>query len=200
MSVLGIRGATCSVAAVAVLAACAIGTPFVRPPDDSVRLGETTRAQIVERFGPPDDEVRRRVDGHALTVISYTYSNNAEPTRVPNTLCVRSIEFTLSGDVVVGEGFASACASDHTDFDERKAADIVKDKTRCDEVIAMLGRPAARAIYPIAREKGELFLAYRFLYPKRPLLQLNIYQKVLGIGCGADGVVRETEFMESGTP
>lgn len=137
-----------------------------------------------------------RINGQSLRVISYTYSSGAEAPKVPNTLCVRSIEFTLAGDIVVGEGFASACASDHTDFDDHRAREIVVEKTRCDEVIAMLGRPAARAVYPIAREKGDLFLAYRFAYPKRPLLQLNIYQKVLAIGCSADGLVREVEFME----
>jgi hypothetical protein len=200
MRVRGVRGAVCLVAAVAAVAACAIGTAFVRPAEDFVRLGETTRAQVIERFGKPDDEQHRRRDEHTLTVISYTYSNNAEATKVPNTLCVRMIEFTLSGDVVVGESFASACASDHTDFDEHKARDIVKDKTRCDEVVAVLGRPAGRAVYPVAREKGEMYLAYHFLYAKRPLLQLNLYQKVLGIGCSADRVVRETEFMERGTP
>jgi len=200
MTCIGICGRISSIAATAALTACAVGTAFVRPPEGYVHLGETTRAQIVERFGKPDEDEPRRINDQSLRVISYTYSSNAEAPKVPNTLCVRTIEFTLSGDIVVEEGFASACASDHTDFNDHRAREIVVDKTRCDQVIAMLGRPASRAVYPIAREKGELFMAYRFMYPKRPLLQLNIYQKVLAIRCGADGLVLEMEFMESGEP
>jgi hypothetical protein len=190
--------ASVALSAALLLVACAIGTAFVRPPEDSIRLGETTRAQIVERFGKPDEEQHLRKNGQTLANLSYTFSSGAEATRLANSLCVRSIEFSLSGDVVVEESFVSSCAADHTDFDEGKVADIVKGKTRCDEVIAMLGRPAARAIYPIASDKGEVFLGYRFMAPKRPLLQFNIYRKALAVVCGPDGIVRETEFVEVG--
>lgn len=179
---------------------CAIGTAFVRPPEDFVKLGETTRAQIVERFGKPDDEDSKRRNGHHFKVISYTFSSNAEAPKVPNTLCVRTIEFTLADDIVVGEGFVSSCAFDHTDFDEHKRGWIFKGETTCEDVIALFGRPAQRAIYPIATEKANLLIAYRFMYVKRPLLALNIYHKALGFECDADGVVRDTAYAESGEP
>jgi hypothetical protein len=104
----------------------------------------------------------------------------------------------LVDDVVYAEGFISACAADHTDFDERKAADIVKGRTRCDEVPQLLGRPSFRAIHPVAKVKGEYVVGYQFKYPKRPLLQLNFYEKDLEVVCDANGVVREVMSSEAG--
>jgi hypothetical protein len=182
----------------ALLAACAIGTQFVRPPEDFVRLGQTTRAQVEARLGKPDDEKNFRQDGLQARGIQYTYSNDAETAKMPNSLCIRSLTYVLVDDVVYAEGFISACAVDHTDFDERKAAEIVKGRTRCDDVPQLLGRPSLRAIYPVAKVKGESVLGYQFKYPKRPLLQLNFYEKDLEIVCDANCVVREVALSEAG--
>jgi hypothetical protein len=195
-------GSMCSLAAICLvigaLTACATGTQFIRPTEDFARLGETTRAQVEARLGKPDAEENYRQNGLLAKFIQYTYSNDAETTRIPNTLCVRSIEFVLVDDVVFAELFVSACASDHTDFDERRASEIVKGETRCDEVPSLLGRPAYRAIYPIAKERGAMELGYNFQYVKRPLLQLNMYVKTLSIVCDANGIVREVSLSETG--
>jgi hypothetical protein len=180
------------------LAACAVGTQFMRPPEGVVRLGETTRAQLEARLGAPDREQRYRQDTLQARLVDYTYSNDSETAKMANSLCIRSLSFVLVEDVVFAELFTSSCASDHTDFDDRRAGDIVKGTTRCDDVIAMLGRPAYRAIHPVAKEKGNIDIGYRFLYPKRPLLQLNMYEKALGIVCDADGVVKEVSLTEAG--
>lgn len=186
----------CSTVA-AFLTACAVGTPFNRPPEDFVRLGETTRAQIEQRFGKPDEEKSFRQDDVAGQFIQYTYANDAEPPKMPNTLCIRSLSFALVDGVVFAEYFVSDCASDHTDFDERKATTIIKGQTRCSEVVAILGRPSYRAIYPLTTEKGHMQIGYSFQYVKRPLLQLNMYEKSLQVVCDTNGVVREVTFSES---
>jgi hypothetical protein len=180
------------------LAACAVGTQFTRPPEGFVRLGEATRAGVEARLGRPDREQSYRQDGLQARFVDYTYSNDTETPKMANSLCIRSLTFVLVDDVVFAEGFASSCASDHTDFDQRRVSDIVKGTMRCDDVIAMLGRPAYRAIHPVAKEKGGTDIGYRFLYPKRPLLQFSMYEKVLGIVCDAGGVVQEVSFTESG--
>ena len=184
--------------AAVVLTACAVGTPFNRPSEDFVRLGETTRAQIEQRFGRPNDEKTFRQDDVAGQLIQYTYSHDAEPPKMPNSLCIRSLTFALVNEVVFAEHFVSACASDHTDFDERKVSTIVRGQTRCGEVVSILGRPSYRAIYPLTTGKGDLQIAYTFQYMKRPLLQLNMYEKSLQVFCDANGVVRELSFSESG--
>jgi outer membrane protein assembly factor BamE (lipoprotein component of BamABCDE complex) len=180
------------------LTACAVGSQFTRPPEDFVRLGYTTRAQVEARLGTPGDVQNFRQDGLQIRAIQYTYANDAETAKMPNSLCIRSLTYMLIDDVVYGEGFLSACAADHTDFDERKAADIVKGRTRCDEVPQLLGRPSFRAIYPVTKVSGEYVIGYQFTYVKRPLLQLNMYQKDLEVLCDVNGVVREVASSEAG--
>jgi outer membrane protein assembly factor BamE (lipoprotein component of BamABCDE complex) len=188
-----------SVLAATALSAGAAGTEFVRPPADAVRLGETTRSQIVERFGKPRLERQFRKNGALLRSAEYFFASEAEAPKVPGTRCLRWMIFYLADDTVVGDGFVSACASDHTDFDERKADYIVKGKTRCDDVTAMLGRPAMRGIFPAGVKQGELNLGYVFRYEAGTGRQAKSYLKDLEIVCDPQGVVREVTFDETGS-
>jgi len=194
------RSLVFSVAAASVLVSCSVGTQFVRPPADFVRLGETTRAQIVERYGKPQDERQISSNGRQVATVGYFFASQSEAAKVPGTLCVRTLMFTLSDDVVVGEGFRSSCLSDHTDFDERRVGEIVKGKTRCDEVVAMLGRPAAREIYPSLEKKGDMGIYYFFEYVAQPGRDKpKEFTKELLVTCDPEGVVSDTSFAESGT-
>ncbi len=198
MKVSGPTGFFLSAAAAAFLSACAFGTQFTRPAEDFIRLGETTRAQLQDRLGKPEEEKNFRQDGLPLKGIRYVYSNEAEAAKVPNTLCIRSLSFVLVDDIVIAEAFVSSCASDHTDFDEAKRSEIVKGTTRCDEVPSILGRPNWRGIYPLVKEKGETYLGYQFQYVKKPVLQFKTYEKELEIVCDSKGIVREVSFGEAG--
>lgn len=200
MRIRDLRGLLPWLVGAGVLAACTIGTEFVRPSPDFVRLGETTFAQIVERFGKPQGEDQIREDGRTVRRIAYFFGSEMEAPKVPGTVCLRILIFGISEDIVVGEGFTSTCASDHTDFDARKSAEIIKDKTRCDEVTAMLGRPNVREIYPAIDRKGHLSIGYSFSYMTRPGQKIKSYDKSLAILCDSDGVVRETAFTESTVP
>lgn len=180
------------------LGGCATGTAFTRPPEGFSRLGETTRTQVETLLGKPDSVETVRRDGLVAQRVGYTFSDGAEPAKVPNTLCIRSITFALVGDIVFAEQFVSACLSDHTDFDERKADRLIKGQTRCDEVPAILGRPSYRAIYPLTKEEGEVEIGYAFQFFRRPLLQFDLYRKELLILCDAARLVREVTFSEAG--
>jgi hypothetical protein len=200
MKASSISGSMLPGVAAALLTACAttFGTQFARPPADFVHLGETTQAQIVERLGKPEGESQARSDGQQLRIIHYYFGSETERPKDFGTVCVRTLIFVLSGEIVVGEGFKSSCAADHTDFDERKAADIVKGKTRCDEVIAMMGRPNTLGIYPTVEKKGDLSIGYVFSAERRGAPAMS-YSKQLSLHCDADGIVREVSFEESGS-
>jgi hypothetical protein len=196
-----ISGSILPVAAAALLTACAttFGTQFARPPADFVHLGETTQAQIVERLGKPQREEQHRSDGQLLRSIYYYFGSETEPPKDSDTVCFRRLIFVLSDDIVIHEAFTSTCAADHTDFDERKAGDIVKGKTRCDEVIAMMGRPNTRAIYPSADKKGELSIGYAYRDIGRLWGPRKNYSKELKFLCDSEGMVRDMSFQEFGS-
>jgi hypothetical protein len=192
-------GFVLSVVAAVALSAGAADQALVRPAEDAVRLGETTRAQVVERFGKPKLERQFRKNGALLRSLEYFSASEAEAPKVPGTGCMRWMIFFVSDVVVVGDGFVSACASDHTDFDEGRARDIVKGRTRCDEVIAMLGRPAMRGIHPAGVKQGELNVGYLFRYEAGAGRQARSYLKDLEIICDPQGVVRDVMFDEVGS-
>ena len=187
------------------LAACetpTIGTSFSRPPPDFVRLGETTRAQIVAEYGKPAEERQVRADGHLLSIISYYHGNREEAPRIPGSVCVRTLQFAVSADIVVAEAFSSNCEADHTDFDDSRVASIVKGTSRCDTVIAALGRPTSRSIYPANANKDELSIGYSFeAMGPGPSFAPTVsyrYRKQLEVICSQDGIVRDVSFFESG--
>lgn len=174
------------------------GDPVVRPAPDAIELGKTTYAQVVERLGKPSDETRSRKDDHALRAIDYTHANDAEAAKVPHTAGIRQLVFVFADDVVGAEIFVSSFASDSTDFDDRRAGEIVKGATRCDDVVSMLGRPSMRAIYPVADKQDETAIGYEVKYVKRPILQFKMFAKSLVVTCDAAGIVTQSTDTESG--
>lgn len=189
------------VAAAAILAACAttIGTQFARPPEDFVRLGQTTEKQVLDRFGKPQAEERSRSDGQLLRGMSYYFGSETEPAKDPGTVCFRKLMFVLADDIVIRETFQSSCTSDHTDFDERKASGIVKGKSRCDEVIAVMGPPNSRAILTTGARKGQRGFGYLYTNFARSKDPAKPYSKSLRFFCDPNGLVSEISFTEEGS-
>lgn len=198
-------GALLPVALLAALTGCAsttIGTSFVRPPQDAVRLGETTEAQIVQRLGKPQDQTELRSDGQLLRVVTYFFGSREETAHPADAICMRALVYRFSGATVVSEAFVSSCASDHTDFDERGADAVVIGSTRCADVVALLGRPHARSIHPAVRAPGEELIGYVFESvgpgPSYAPTITREYSKKLEFTCDARGIVRDKSFVEEG--
>lgn len=194
------QGWKCTVALAAALlvGACAVGTPFVRPAADDIQLGKTTYDELVARLGNPEGETRTRMNERVMRSISYTYIGEAESPKAANSMGGRELSYLILDNVVVAESFMSSYASDHTDFDERRYQDIVKGKTRCEEVVAMYGRPCIRAIYPVSDKPGDTIIGYTFRYMKRPLLQFKMFKKTLAVVCDSQGVASDVAYSESG--
>jgi hypothetical protein len=198
MRVLARKSDVLLLAATLMLTACATGTPFTRPPADAIQLGKTTVDQVIERLGKPGRDEMVRSDKGQFRTIVYTRSDDTEATQVPRTLGIRQLAFVLSDDVVISERFDSSFASDSTDFDDRKVGQVVEGKTRCDDVVEMFGRPAARAIYPAVKKEGETYIGYMFRYIKRPVHQFKMFGKGLSVLCDQAGIVKEMSYSESG--
>jgi len=193
-----IGSCTTIVVAALLLHACAVGTPFVRPAPGEIQLGKTTYNDLVARLGKPDSEKPLRMNEQMTRLINYSYIGETESAKAANSMGGRELSYLIFENIVVAEHFMSSFASDHTDFDESKYRDIVKGKTRCEEVVATFGRPCIRAVYPVADKPGETAIGYSFRYMKRPLLQFKMFEKSLIVGCDANGVVMAVSYTESG--
>jgi hypothetical protein len=193
------------VVAAACLAGCetpTLGTTFVRPPSDFVQLGVTTEPQVIARLGKPQEQREFRSDGQLLRQTMYYFGDREAPAHPAHAVCIRVLAYTYSGAAVVGETFASSCAADHTDFDERKADGLVTGSATCADVISVMGRPHARAIHPAVRAPGGQTIGYQFEAmgpgPSYAPTVIRQYSKKLEFTCDAAGVVRDKSFVEEG--
>ena len=176
---------------------CTAGRNFTRPSDDSIALGKTTRAEIVERFGKPTQESTLLKNGQTLKSGIYSYARGAIAggAHASGITPGRAIGFWYAGDIVVGYDFLSSFEEDHTDFDDSKVAVIKEGKTSREEVLTLLGPPQGRQIFPLVDNQEDAGLVYLYTQFKAPA---TIYRKVLTVAIAPDGVVRKVTYTQSG--
>ena len=178
------------------LAGCSatLSRNFVRPSSEEFVLGKTRYSEIIAKHGTPSDEHMVRGTNPQLRNVSYTYIPADEGAVTPGIRPVRSMAFFFYGDVLVADSFYSTLKSDHTDFDETKISKIHKGKTKLNEVVALLGRPAQRTIDPLQRNKDkQKSIGYHFSTVTDSIF-LKITHKQLTIDFNADDLVTDVQF------
>ena len=193
------KGLACAAAAL-LLAACAGG--FVRPDEASLRIGETTPAQVVERLGPPTTQQKFERNGQPVTLLAYIYTTEAEKNHGDRgVIASRTLYLFFHDERLVGHEFRSTVASDHTDFDLRKAREIVKGETTREGVTRLLGRPSGTLRFPMINANlGEAFV-YGYSQERRvPFGKPIAFSKTLIVTFDPRGAVSGTFYDTSGTP
>ena len=180
-----------------ILSGCAgtavtIGRDFVRPTQETLKLGETTYSQVVQLFGEPQRpyrDVPRLVDGKPILNIMYTYGSiNGEPLE-PGILPQRIMHLSFLNDILVSQMFTSSFKSDHLNFDYSKINAIVKGKTTRSEVIQLMGKPSGFYIPPIVTaSKGVGYLYTTTRIGEKPV---KVYTKSLEISFNENDVVSD---------
>jgi len=152
----------------AVLAGCSIaGRNFARPPFENFELGKTMRTEIVQSIGATPRVFTVEKNGKSMMVYEYTFSAAVIIPVEGFTAVGRIASFWFSDDILVGYGYESSYPGDSTDFDESKAALLVKGKSTRQEVEMLLGKPSGLAIYPLVDgRKDTLLLYYHIGTPK----------------------------------
>jgi hypothetical protein len=141
------------------LAACA-GRNFVKPDPDSLKNGQTTYAEIIDRFGPPLRESTTQKNEKTIKTISYAYASFGMKAHTATTTAVRAVGFHFYNEVLVGYEFLSAVEEDNSDFDETLVPQITRGKTTRAEVIRLMGRPVGRQIAPLVKDDAREALLY----------------------------------------
>ena len=109
-------------------AAC-VGRDFVRPPADSLRLGQTTWPQVQQRYGKPFKQSVYTLDGMDIVTQIYAYgslSARGHRAKIDGDGAARKLEFKFHNNILVGYVYSSSWSDDHTDFDETKSAGIIR--------------------------------------------------------------------------
>lgn len=189
---------TTALAAVTLLTGCA-GTNFVRPEAGSLVLGQSKRADVVQRLGAPFQTGELTKNDKQLKIAKYAYAQGAGGDALyPGVVPARSLAYAFFDDTLVSEEFVSSFKADATDFDGTKVQQIVKGKSKKGDVVALLGKPTGEAIHPVVKNSGERALLYSYIQAKGSGFNLKFHSKVLLVSYDSSGVVTEVEYTTSG--
>lgn len=174
------------------LSACA-GTNFVRPPEDKLVLGTTTKSQIVAMLGEPFQKGQQSINGANLELYSYGYANVGAPPVFEGVTAARHLNFSFNNDVLVGKSFNSTFKNDTSYFPPDKAKAVKQGMTRA-EVINLVGQPTGEAIYPVVQNpKGK-----GLIYVYNQARGFTFGQRLLTVELDEKGIVERTSFTEAG--
>jgi hypothetical protein len=186
-----------------------IGRDFVRPDAANVRLGETTLAQVRERYGQPRSERSwgrggtelareagapfgvARVDG-VMHELDYYFQDRSAPASAPGIEPSRSLKMWFWNGRLVGYLAHSSFQADATAFDEAKVAAIVPWKSFRPDVTAALGEPSGMRIYPMVQSEDLQVMTYYAFEFDRGAGQTR--SKTLHVLTDSIGVVRDVRF------
>jgi outer membrane protein assembly factor BamE (lipoprotein component of BamABCDE complex) len=139
------------------------GTNFVRPTDDALLVGKSTRANVIQLLGKPSDvDDEKIVNDEPVETITYSYHlvKTIFTIGAPDT--VRTQTYTFFNDIMVGSEFTSTFAADITEFDATKLKAISIGKSTKADVITVFGRPSGEGIYPFIKYKNVRAIVYSY--------------------------------------
>lgn len=149
------------------LTACSRSVDFVRPADNALTLGKTTRGEIVALLKRDTDTIGQKLINNTL-VEEMTYSHftmdteNSDNPEVYGTVATRGQYYYLKDNILVGTDYYSTFAKDSTKFDTSKVTSIIKGKSTKADVINMFGNPSIKMIKPLVSDKGVKAIGYHY--------------------------------------
>src|SRR5262245_60296531 len=175
--------------------ACSGSRDFARPAPQDFALGRATAADVIGRFGSPQERGRALKDGVEVLSLSYSYADPTARASAAGVSAAKAMAFYFVRDALVGYEAMSTFAADSSDFDDTRISDIRSGSTTEAQLGELVGRPSGMYIYPLARAPGERLLAYAYAQ-KRGAAPLA--RKLLLITVDAAGVVRDVQFEKMG--
>ena len=190
-----VRMAGVTAVAVALSACAGAGRDFIRPDADSLKLGQTMYAQVVQKMGEPKTASEVVRNGKQVKSIVYSYANVHGQPLEQGVTPYRGMSFYFHNDTLVGEQFVSSFKSDNTNFDDTPVDRVQKGRTTRAEVIALLGMPSASFIAPMVKQTSSEVIGYNYQAIRGGLFSgLKAYIKTLQISFDPSGVVTEVEY------
>ncbi len=140
---------------VVTLAGC-VGADFDRVKQKKLELDQTTSEEVRARLGDPYKISAVNVyDEQQIVLWSYVYLSTIGEADAEDVVPGRSQGFYFHNNILVGYHFTSSWKKDSTDFDSGKIKQIVKGESTKDEVVALLGKPRGKYVYPLIRSEDK---------------------------------------------
>lgn len=181
----------CTLAAAVVLSGCAtggMGVDFNSKAVASLVPGKTTREEVIKRVGPlgktqifttKKDVADKDLPGPVVIEYSRYYFNDIASVGADSRLrATRHLTVAFTNSTLNYYRLSSNFVEDSTNFDEDKVSKISKGMAEAD-VIALMGKPSGRAIYPHTREPGGTSMSYHMASPHPTSHQVHIKTLVI---------------------
>ena len=169
---------------------------FVKPAQDKLTLGKSTRDDIIQSVGTPLSQNNGQINSEKVQFINYFHIEGAKfwGLIVPQ----RSLTYTVFDNVMVGEAYTSTFDGESTDFDVSKIPAIEKGKSTRAEVVALLGKPSGEALYPIVTDKKEKGLVYVYTWARFAGMLTSPNTNLLVVSLNENNVVSKVSFKQNG--
>ncbi len=169
------------------------GSNFVKPENESLSIKQTTKQDITDKFGKPYQKGTKLTNEKTVDFITYAYASVGSTPVYEGITPARAMTFYFLDDLLVGYDFTSTFKEDHSDFDDSKLNNIKKGETSLDGVIAALGEPKGKYIFPLIKDTESEAVVYKYEQFK----SYKIYNKSLIITTH-HGIVKDIEYITSG--
>lgn len=189
-----------TIAAAALVAGCA-GTDFVRPAPDSLKVGQATYSEVVEKLGKPEQTGEQLFNDRKVKRIVYVYAAaGGEPAEAGITPARANVYF-FERDVLVGTEFTSSFKADSTNFDHSKVEYIKKGETTRSQILLTFGRPSVVYLPPMVEKTHGEAIGYLYTQVKGNVYSgLKQHTKVLVLTFDDADKVDKINLNVSGTP
>lgn len=183
-------------AASIILAGCA-PAEFVNPDPQKLTLGISTKEDVLQAIGkdpaPKEFDGTMVQNGLHVHFIVYTHIKSASfwGLIVPR----HSHVYVTYNNILVGEDYDSSYDEDSTRFDPDKVAQIKNGMTKQD-VIALMGKPSGRSIYPLAKKQGDTAIHYMYSHARFAGIATTTEIEDLTVSLDEKNVVDDVKFKQ----
>lgn len=179
---------------------CSSRKDFIRPSQDTFKLGTTSYPMVVQKLGEPKYEGSMLKNEKTIKAIAYSYSSVINDDLGLNAIPARTMSYLFFDDILVGEEFISSFKSDSSYFEDGKINELFKDKTTRSEVIKLFGRPSCYYIYPMNKDIHGESIGYIYgVSTKEPFNEIKHFNKTLIISFSDKDIVSDVSFTSIGS-
>jgi hypothetical protein len=209
----GITAGALIVLSISLFGCATAGRDFARPDPSALVLGETTKSELVSKYGPPkqertisaklkganekDSEPDPNAESGLFTTLQYSFVDPMGEA-AEGVSPQRAAYFWLWNDKLVGYEYISSFRPDSTAFRDELIARIQRNKSTEKDVISLLGQPSGYGIYPRTRVPGDRVLTFAYFEWNKSRRESQF--KKLNVIVMPNGIVRDYEYNNTTKP
>jgi hypothetical protein len=170
---------------------------FVRPDEKALVLGKSVTADLTKSISGSSNNRDATINNEKVHIINYYYIHNN--VFFGSLIPEKFQTYTFFNDVLVGDVFSCSNVDGEpsTEFDEKKIVNIQKGQS-LNQVIAVLGKPTGKVLYPIIKDKTGSGIVYEYISTRYLPLISPTTNRFLLITLDSNNIVTNISYQIDG--